>query len=49
MFSVTRSWLLKDHGARCGAPVAVRRPSLGALLDVLDAQAGRPAGPGRWA
>jgi len=31
------------------APVAARRPSLGALLDVLDAQAGRPAGPGRWA
>jgi len=25
MFSVTRTRLLKDHGARCGAPVAVRR------------------------
>ena len=25
MFSVTRSWLLKDHGALCGAPVTARR------------------------
>ena len=30
------------------APSPADRPELGALFDVLDAHAGRPAGPGRW-
>jgi serine/threonine protein kinase len=30
-------------------PAPADRPQIEALLDVLDAHAGRPAGPGRWA
>ncbi len=36
MFSVTRTRLLKDHGALCGDPVAVRRAGDTLALRPID-------------